>query len=71
MSNHYVCAECGSAVTKSGTGLGTWRCPKCPYYRLGSVDRYTGSGKESERKQIEPFPVRRHIEVRRKNETTA
>ena len=61
----YKC-ECGANAIKSGVGLGTWRCEaKCPYYRRVRVNRFVGSGKESERTQVEAVAVNRHIKVSR------
>ena len=64
-SHKYVCANCGSPASRSGDGLGTWRCSgKCPYVHFATVNRFTGSGKESEQRQIEAVHVMRHIRVK-------
>ena len=60
----YVCAECGGSVVQSGTGLGTWTCPKHPK-RFLSVTRRVDSGKEAERSSMwSSVPVVRHTRVR-------
>lgn len=63
----YFCADCGHEAMKTGKGLGTWRCARCPYVRTVKVTRVIGSGHENERGgRIEEVPVRRHIRVVRR-----
>jgi hypothetical protein len=79
----YKCAVCSGPVTKRNAeipgpevkgrksrmmrGLGTWRCKTCPYYRQVEVRRFIGSGKESERDQMDTVFPNRHIKVKRTN----
>lgn len=62
----YVCASCGRALSKSGSGLGTWTCPEHPE-RWASVVKDLSGGKEESLKRGEHqvgCSVRRHTEVR-------
>jgi hypothetical protein len=62
----YQCATCHRALTRSGTGLGTWTCPDHPE-RLASVIKDLTGGKEESLKRGEHqvgCVVRRHTEVR-------
>ncbi len=53
----YSCGSCNGSVTCNHTGqgtLGTWSCVnKCRKRQL-TTPRFIGSGKESERKRLEP-----------------
>lgn len=65
----YRCANCKGAVTKSGTGLGTWSCTRgCPK-RVMSIERFIGAGKESDsvgsKRRVESVKVVRKIKVER------
>jgi ribosomal protein L37AE/L43A len=63
MTNQYVCSECNTPVVKTGTGLGTWHCPK-RHERNVKVVRFTGSGKENDRDHTTTVTVNRHVKVR-------
>lgn len=60
---HYICAECGRAVSRNGTGLGTWTCSAHPKRQI-TVVRRVDSGKEAEHAEEASVPVVRHTKVR-------
>lgn len=64
MRRTYVCAECGEAARREGTGLGTWTCPKHPR-RFVAVTRDFSAGKEADRNSREvAVTVTRHTKVK-------
>lgn len=65
MQRKYVCAECGGPVSREGTGLGTWHCPRHPS-RMVTVIKDLSAGKEGSSRMLikEPVQVQRHTKVR-------
>ena len=64
----YVCSECDAPVTKSGEGLGTFKCKSHPV-RFVTVSRDTSGGKEADQgHRKDPVSVQRHTRVRIKYE---
>lgn len=65
----YRCAACKGAVTKTGSGLGTWVCVNGCRKRVMNIERFVGSGKESDsigsKRRVESVRVVRKIKVER------
>jgi hypothetical protein len=60
----YQCSECHRALTKGGTGLGTWTCPNHPE-RWASVVKDLSGGQEDRKSDREiGCTVKRHTKVR-------
>ena len=65
----YRCSNCKGPVTNSGTGLKTWNCVRGCQRRVATIERFIGSGKESDsigsKRRVESVRIVKKIKVDR------